>query len=133
MEFFGVGLFELAMILLVTLIVVGPDRLPETAREIGKVVRTLRRYAWSVQREVTEGFSELTEEVEATKAEFKDLGTDLKSTGRSVETELKQVGDDVQGEFVDAEAQPKPKRPSRNGASTTRRRAPRPSLPDSEA
>jgi sec-independent protein translocase protein TatB len=118
MQFFGIGLFELAMIMIVALIVVGPDRLPQTAREIGKVVRTLRRYAASVQREVREGFGELTAEVEATRGEFQELGESLKTSGLEIERELEQTGEVVQGEFVDAESSPpaSARRRSNNGA-----------------
>lgn len=137
MQFFGVGMFELAMIMIVALIVVGPDKLPQTAREIGKVVRTLRRYAYGVQREVTEGFSELTDEVEATKGEFRDLGESLKVSGREVEREFEQTGEAVRGEFVDAETDQPIKRPrSRNGASAgarpRTRRSPRAASGDSD-
>ena len=40
---FGISLAKLAIILLVAGIVLGPERLPETARSIGRHVRQLRR------------------------------------------------------------------------------------------
>ncbi|MEX2237484.1 MAG: Sec-independent protein translocase protein TatB [Dehalococcoidia bacterium] len=129
MEFFGIGLFELAMVMIVALIVVGPDRLPETAREIGKMVRTLRRYAAGVQSELKEGLGELTSEVEATKGEFRDLSRELRASGRDIERGLQDTSDLAQGEFVDAEVDPKlvAGRGRRNGASRpTPRKAPRP-------
>jgi sec-independent protein translocase protein TatB len=42
---FNVGASELLVILLVALIVLGPDKLPETARKMGNVVAELRRMA----------------------------------------------------------------------------------------
>ena len=46
---FGVGLPELAVIVVVALIVFGPDRLPDYARQAGRMVRQLRQFAQSAQ------------------------------------------------------------------------------------
>ena len=40
---FGLGIGELILIAVVALLAVGPDRLPETARSIGRSIRDLRR------------------------------------------------------------------------------------------
>jgi len=40
---FGLGTWEIAIILLVALLVLGPDRLPALARTIGKGLREMRR------------------------------------------------------------------------------------------
>jgi sec-independent protein translocase protein TatB len=42
---FGVGLPELALIAVIAVIVFGPDRLPDLARQAGRMVRTLRSFA----------------------------------------------------------------------------------------
>jgi sec-independent protein translocase protein TatB len=131
MQFFGIGLFELMMVLLVALVVVGPDKLPQTAREIGKVVRNLRRYAYSVQREVREGFSELTEELENTERELKEVGRDLSLSQREIEDELTATSRAVEGEFVDAEASPTKGKRSRNG--TARSATPRRTVRESDS
>jgi sec-independent protein translocase protein TatB len=49
---FGVGLPELAVILVVAVVVFGPDRLPEYARQAGRMVRQLRRFAQSAQQDL---------------------------------------------------------------------------------
>lgn len=49
---FGVGLPELGVILLVAVIVFGPDRLPEFGRQAGRMVRQLRQFARSTQDEL---------------------------------------------------------------------------------
>ncbi|HKP53500.1 MAG TPA: twin-arginine translocase TatA/TatE family subunit [Chloroflexia bacterium] len=43
MEIFGIGLGEIMIIALVALIVLGPDRLPEVARSLGRGVAEIRR------------------------------------------------------------------------------------------
>ncbi len=49
---FGIGLPELAVILVVAVIVFGPDRLPEFARQAGRFVRQLRNLAQNAQNEL---------------------------------------------------------------------------------
>ncbi len=46
---FGVGLSELAVLAFVAVLVVGPDKLPELARQAGRLVRQLRRLATSTR------------------------------------------------------------------------------------
>lgn len=46
---FGVGLPELAVILVVGIIVFGPDKLPDYARQAGRMVRQLRKFAQAAQ------------------------------------------------------------------------------------
>lgn len=49
---FGVGLPELAVILVVAMVVFGPDRLPDYARQAGRMVRQLRSFAQSAQQDL---------------------------------------------------------------------------------
>lgn len=49
---FGVGLPEIAVILVVAVLVFGPDRLPEFGRQAGRLVRQLRQFARTTQDEL---------------------------------------------------------------------------------
>jgi sec-independent protein translocase protein TatB len=42
---FGVGLPELAVIAFIAVLVFGPDKLPDFARQAGRLVRTMRQFA----------------------------------------------------------------------------------------
>ena len=53
-------LFEIALALAIALIVLGPERLPEVLRTVGKVMRELRAASNTVMRELTEGFDDST-------------------------------------------------------------------------
>lgn len=53
MDFFGIGLGELILILIVALIIWGPKRLPEIARTLGKTVRALRKATYDFTSQVT--------------------------------------------------------------------------------
>ncbi len=65
---FGVGLPELAVIAFVAVLVFGPDKLPEFARQAGRMARKVREFA-------NEARDELREELgpEYADLEFKDL------------------------------------------------------------
>jgi sec-independent protein translocase protein TatB len=52
MDFFGIGTSELVVILVLAAVVLGPERLARTAREIGKLVRNLKSYFSSLSDEL---------------------------------------------------------------------------------
>jgi Tat protein translocase TatB subunit len=54
----NVGTPELLVILLVALIVLGPEKLPEVARQVGKVVGELRRMSAGFQAEMRDAIKE---------------------------------------------------------------------------
>jgi sec-independent protein translocase protein TatA len=62
MGFQGIGIWEILLILIVVLIVLGPRRLPEIARTLGKAVRAIKKAS-------TDFTSSITREVEETKNE----------------------------------------------------------------
>ncbi len=43
MDFFGIGPWEILLILVIALIVVGPGKLPGIARTLGKTMRAIRK------------------------------------------------------------------------------------------
>ena len=49
---FGVGLPEMAVIFVVAIIVFGPDRLPEFARQAGRLVRQLRAFSQNARDDI---------------------------------------------------------------------------------
>jgi len=57
---FNVGTGELLVILLLALIVLGPDKLPDTARKIGNVLGELRRMSNGFQQEIRSAMDEVT-------------------------------------------------------------------------
>ena len=53
MGFFGIGTWEILLILIVALIIWGPGKLPEIARKLGQTVRALRKASFDLTTAVT--------------------------------------------------------------------------------
>ena len=51
---FGLGFWEIALILVITLLVLGPEKMPRIARQLGSLIGQLRRAASSFQESMTE-------------------------------------------------------------------------------
>jgi sec-independent protein translocase protein TatB len=49
---FGIGLPEMAVILVVAVLVFGPDRLPEFARQAGRFVRQVRQFTQTARDDI---------------------------------------------------------------------------------
>lgn len=58
MEFLGVGPMELMLILVIALIVFGPDRLPEIGAGIGKALREFKEMSQGITSEINREFQE---------------------------------------------------------------------------
>ncbi len=53
MDFFGMGMGEILLILVVALIIWGPEKIPEIARTLGRTVRTLKKASFDLTTAVT--------------------------------------------------------------------------------
>jgi Tat protein translocase TatB subunit len=95
MEFLGIGLPELLVILLITLIVVGPQRLPEMAAQIARAMREFRRYTSSLSREVTEALGDLEKEYTAVREEWKEVGEAVRQDAKAIEAEVSGAVEDA--------------------------------------
>lgn len=60
---FNIGLPELLLILIVALIVLGPKRLPEIAKALGKGLAEFKRATEEVKKQIEEEVSSLEDEV----------------------------------------------------------------------
>ncbi|MGE5139550.1 MAG: twin-arginine translocase TatA/TatE family subunit [Rudaea sp.] len=61
MDFFGVGPAELALIMVIVLVVFGPDQLPEIAKKLGHATRDIRRSINDMGGEVNESLKPFQE------------------------------------------------------------------------
>ena len=102
---FDGGFWELAIIALIALLVIGPDRLPKAARTAGLWVGRARRLVEGVKsdidREIRESelaelreIENITDEIKETKASIESAGANLiKDAGVD---EIKQTGEELQ-------------------------------------
>ena len=90
MDFLGIGLPELLVILVLTLLVVGPTRLPEMAAQLARLIRGVRQYSARISRDFNEALQELEQEYDEIKGEWKEIGQGLEETTRAVNEELRQ-------------------------------------------
>jgi sec-independent protein translocase protein TatB len=60
-SFFGIGLFELVLIAIIALVVLGPERLPGAMREVAKYMRQLRQISGEFQSQFSEELQLLDE------------------------------------------------------------------------
>lgn len=95
----GIGPMEMVIILLVALLVLGPRRLPEMLKTIGKVMAELRRTADEVRDELM--FDEEIREIKRTVHDMQDLSTTavdriIKEGER--ELALEELGESEQGQ-----------------------------------
>ena len=75
MEFFGMGLLEILIILIVGLIAFGPGRLPQLARNLGKGIAAFRKATMDLTAEVSKEFEKVEQE-EKQPSKLKEQETD---------------------------------------------------------
>jgi sec-independent protein translocase protein TatA len=82
MEFFGIGAPEMMVILVIAIVLFGPDKIPTMAAQVGKTIRDFRRYT-----------SELTKEFDAAtgdlRQEFQTIAGDLKGELAATQADLR--------------------------------------------
>jgi sec-independent protein translocase protein TatB len=85
---FDVGFWELAIIAVIALLVIGPERLPKAARTVGLWVGRARRMVTDVKADIDREIRE------SDLAELKKAGEELKNTKSAVESAGAQIIED---------------------------------------
>jgi len=98
---FDIGFSELLLVLVIGLVVLGPERLPVAVRTVAGWIRTLRAMAASVQSELSQelklqelqdslkkaeeaGLKNLTPEIKASMDELKEAAESMKAEGNTI-------------------------------------------------
>ena len=111
MDFLGIGLPELVLVLVIAVLVVGPKRLPEVAAQLARVVRQLRGYASDVTAQMRSELDELTREYEQVRKELDEVRHTATRSVQAVTREVNRTIRDVPA-IIESSAEPEPdKRP----------------------
>lgn len=116
---FDIGFWELVLIAVIGLVVLGPERLPVAVRTVARWVRTFRAMAASVQNELNQELKlqEMQENLKkAEQMNLKDLAPEVDASLR----ELKEAAASVQRPYANSQsaASPEPATASDATAST---------------
>jgi sec-independent protein translocase protein TatB len=93
---FDFSFSEIALIGVVALVVIGPERLPKVARTTGVIVGRVRRYAAAVQ-------ADIAREVEL--SELRQVQTDLKQAVQHLETEVQATLANAETQLIETQNQ----------------------------
>ena len=128
MQMFGVGILELMVILILAVIVVGPDRMPQVAADLARWIRQTRAYAKHLMGDFNEVIADLEKEAGASREDWKEIaGVITRHTG-SVGQELTRFTKEVEasGDLSQAKTEPSnvvsiesQREPASNGAEAT--------------
>jgi sec-independent protein translocase protein TatB len=92
---FGIGFEELIVILVIALIIVGPERMPELARQAGKAIRDLRRMYDNLRSDLGPDYDEVERAIRTLRS--LDPRRELNSYSRKVLDELaKEAGPEAE-------------------------------------
>jgi len=86
MGFLGIGTWEILLIIILALILLGPNRLTETAKTLGKIVRSIRKTSAEFTAAVTR---------EMNQDEDESPSKDKKPAAAPSDTEKKEPGKDA--------------------------------------
>lgn len=82
----NLGSGELLVIFFVALLVLGPNKLPDAARQVGRAVNEIRRVSGGFQREMREAMQEPMRAAEQAKADLLDPFNQAASTATGATT-----------------------------------------------
>ncbi len=96
MQFIGIGIPELLLVLILTVIVVGPERLPEVAAQLAKWIRQAQAYANYVKKDFDVFVGDLEKELGTSREDLKTIGEALRRDTTSVLEDIDKAGKELQ-------------------------------------
>jgi sec-independent protein translocase protein TatB len=98
----NLSLSEIVVIVLVILVVFGPERLPEMARKAGQLVRKARGMVTDLRQEYGEEWDEVTKPLKDVQSEIMGIKTDLESSMASLNDDIARAKKEVEQQMSEA-------------------------------
>ena len=114
---FDVGFSEIVVIAVVALIVIGPERLPKTARMLGHLFGRLQRYVNEVKADINREME--LDELRKLQRDIKGAASDFHQSMTSVATEVRSGVQSVERQLNDAASGTEPPAAQRAAASSS--------------
>jgi sec-independent protein translocase protein TatB len=105
---FDIGFSEIVVIAVVALIVIGPERLPKTARTLGHLFGRLQRYVNDVKADINREMEldELRKLQQQVQSAARDIESSVSSAARDIESGVRSVETDLNSAAQSADATP---------------------------
>jgi len=89
-----IGWGEFVIILVIALLVLGPEKLPQAGRALGKAVRSVKKYIHEASKELEDidGFKDIGADMEEIRNDLRDMGSNLE---KSIEEETERMEKDI--------------------------------------
>lgn len=97
---FDIGFSEIVVIAVVALVVIGPEKLPKTARTLGVLFGRLQRYVGEVKADISREME--LDELRKLQQEMKSAASDLKDSVQSAAQSVEAGARDVEAQLNNA-------------------------------
>lgn len=92
MSFFGMGPWEIMIIVVAGLIIFGPGKLPEVAGQAGRAIKDFRRMTSELSGEFEKTMADVTDAKGSLGNELKGMANQVNSVTKSVQKDLNKIG-----------------------------------------
>jgi sec-independent protein translocase protein TatB len=96
MNFFGVGPLEIFLVMVIAVVVLGPERIPGVAVEVARLVKFLRGYATDATSQLREEMGELTREYEEVRKELQEFRQSVRNDLTAATQQMTRVIEEVE-------------------------------------
>ena len=98
----NLSLSEIVTIVVIILIVFGPERLPEMARKTGQFVRKARSMVTDLRQEYEEEWNEVAKPIQDVRRELMGMKTDLESSMASLNDDIARAKKELEEQLAEA-------------------------------